>query len=127
MKHITNILSTFALLFLGVILTACKKNMESYETKKVRYSATPSAPDGYESLILSGSYVGGAIIPTLPVGNAGLYPDCVPRADHRYEQTRFFEIETHDNQSLESGSSDCRSIGRNNVCHLITNKENGNG
>ena len=67
MKHITNILSTFALLFLGVILTACKKDMESYETKKIRYSATPSAPDGYESLILSGSYVGGAIIPTLPV------------------------------------------------------------
>jgi len=68
MKQITKILSIFVLLILGIILMSCK-NME-YRIKKVEYGATPSAPGGYESLILSGSYVGDAIIPTLPVGGS---------------------------------------------------------
>jgi len=41
--------------------------MENYKTKKVEYYVSPSAPDGYKSLVLSGSFVGDAIIPTLPV------------------------------------------------------------
>jgi hypothetical protein len=68
MKHKTIILSTFVFLLVGINLTACKK-MEDYKTKKIEYDATPSAPDGYESEILYGSSVGGAIIPYLPVNN----------------------------------------------------------
>jgi hypothetical protein len=44
-------------------------NMESYKTKKVEYGASPSAPDGYEALVLIGSFVGDALIPYLPVSS----------------------------------------------------------
>jgi len=62
MKRMTIQLLTFVLLFSGITLIACKK-MENYKTKKVEYDVSPSAPNGYDALILVESYVGDAIIP----------------------------------------------------------------
>jgi hypothetical protein len=68
MKKMGWIIVTLVLAFAGITLITCK-NMNSYKTKKVEYDTSPSAPDGYESEILTGSFVGDAIIPYLPVNS----------------------------------------------------------
>jgi hypothetical protein len=69
MKIIKITATIVALTGLVIIIMACK-NMESYKTKKIQYSASPSAADGYDATVLIGSSVGDAIIPYLPVSNS---------------------------------------------------------
>jgi len=68
MKSMRNITFVTILLCLETILTTCT-SMDNYKKEKIKYDATPSAPDGYDGYILTGSFVGGAIIPYLPVNN----------------------------------------------------------
>ena len=66
MKQMIKLLILFMSLF---TLFTCGNKMEDYKTKKVKYNAEVSAADGYDCYILSDSYLGGAIIPTLPVSS----------------------------------------------------------